>query len=91
MALDVDLRRFILGRFGDRLTELNIAQESLADDFDLVESGLIDSLEFVNLIGEIETEFGLEVDLGDYDPEEFTTIGILVRCALGKAGSGMQR
>jgi acyl carrier protein len=44
----------------------------------LVDDGYLDSLDFINLIGAIEIEFSVEIDLGDYDPEVFTTLSGLV-------------
>ncbi len=53
----------------------------LRDDLNLVDTGLFDSLGFVHLVSGIEKEFNLELDTGDWEPEEFTLLGNLVRAA----------
>jgi acyl carrier protein len=45
------------------------------DDVDLIESGLLDSLALVNLIAEIEHEFGLELALDSLDLDNFRSLG----------------
>jgi acyl carrier protein len=49
------------------------------DHFNLVESGLFDSLGFVDLFSSIEKNFGLIIDVGDMAPEELIILGNLVR------------
>lgn len=46
----------------------------LNDDTDLLATGWLDSLGFVDLLGYVEKTTGREVDLGDADPSEFTTV-----------------
>ena len=88
MTETASLRRFILERLAEALDELDLDAENVPDAFELVGSGAIDSMDFVNLIGEIETEFDIEIDLSEHEPEEFTTLGGLVRCAAaGTAGT----
>jgi acyl carrier protein len=41
----------------------------------LIADGLIDSLGFLNLVGALESAFAVELDFGERDPDEFTTIG----------------
>ena len=52
---------------------------AIADDFDLLESGVIDSMGFVDLIGKIEEALGAEIELDELDPEEHTKLGPLSR------------
>jgi acyl carrier protein len=54
----------------------------LTGDTDLMESGLLDSVGFVELIVYIEGQTGCSVDLTDVDPSEFTTVNGLCRIAL---------
>ena len=56
--------------------------EDLQDDFSLVESGLFDSVGFVNLVAALETEFDIEIDFAEFDPEEFMTLGGIVQCSV---------
>jgi acyl carrier protein len=48
----------------------------------LIESGLLDSIEFVELIMFMERQTGCNIDLTDVDPGEFTTVEGLSRIAL---------
>jgi acyl carrier protein len=51
----------------------------LTDNLDLVGSGIYDSMSFLDAIGEIEGRLGMEVDLADLDPDEYTRLGGLVK------------
>ena len=48
----------------------------------LMESGLLDSLAFVELIVFMEGQRGYNIDLTDVDPSEFTSVEGLSRIAL---------
>ena len=74
------LRQFIVGKITNRLVQLDIESSSLSDSFDLMGSGAIDSMEFINLLGEIEMAFDIDLDFSEYDPSEFTTLGGLMGC-----------
>jgi methoxymalonate biosynthesis acyl carrier protein len=59
------IRRFLLG-------SINIPD--LSDDDNLFEMGLVNSLFAVQLMTFIEKTFGLEVEIGDLDIENFKSI-----------------
>ncbi|WP_433802916.1 acyl carrier protein [Actinomycetospora sp. CA-084318] len=46
-------------------------------DTDLVEEGLLDSLALVSLIVALEAEFGVIVDLDEFDPDDFRTVSAM--------------
>jgi acyl carrier protein len=50
----------------------------LDDEFNIVDSGVLDSIGFIDLITSIEDQFDLEIDLSEADPDEFTTLAGLV-------------
>jgi D-alanine--poly(phosphoribitol) ligase subunit 2 len=54
-----------------------LALDVPADDVDLFESGLIDSLAFAELLVALEREFGIAIPVEDIDLERFRTIGAL--------------
>ena len=54
----------------------------------LIADGVIDSLGFLNLVGALETAFRVELDFGDREPEEFTTIGGLSGVVVASGGHG---
>jgi len=48
--------------------------EHLADDLDLVATGIIDSLGVLKLVSFIEMENGISIDPEDLDPDKLNTI-----------------
>ena len=52
--------------------KLNVRVPS--EDTDLIETGLIDSLALVELLFEVEREFGVALPLGDLEVDDFRTI-----------------
>ena len=58
---------------------------NIADNFNLVESGLFDSLGFVDLISAIEKNFDLIFDPGDSGPEELAILGNFILAAHSSA------
>jgi|GEM_PF-2013177 len=48
------------------------------DTFNLIESGLFDSIGLLEFLISVQEELGVEVDISDLDPEEFTVYSNLV-------------
>ncbi len=64
----------------DKLEIYGVRKDELNGDFDLVKSGLMDSMAFVAFVGDLETHFGKELDFDNIvDDEAFTTLGGLVK------------
>ena len=64
---------------GDRLKSIGIADDELGNHFDLVKSGLVNSLEFVDLVSALEKEFRCEIDYETVlEQGNFTTVGGLI-------------
>jgi acyl carrier protein len=61
--------------------------DNIGDDFNLVESGLFDSLGFVGLISAIEKEFGFTIDPAELESEDLIIVGNLVSAAARSAAS----
>ncbi len=53
----------IIDRIRDRLIRLGMKESEVTTDLDLVRSGVLDSLSFVDLIGDLESASGKQVDL----------------------------
>ena len=70
-----EVRSFLLARFADSLSAQGIEASAVADDFDLLSRGVIDSLGILEMISAVEEEFGLKLDLEELDPEQLTLIG----------------
>jgi acyl carrier protein len=59
----------------------------VTEDTDLIAAGILDSRGFIEMMLEVERQAGNRIDLNDVDPDEFTTIKGLCRCAMAQAQS----
>jgi acyl carrier protein len=57
-------------------------RDALDPSTDLIASGILDSVGFLDLLSFLEELTGCEVDLSDIDPTDFTTAGGLAAFAL---------
>ncbi len=57
-------------------------------DTDLIEADLIDSLALISLITEIESEFGIELPLEDFDVEQFRSARQIAECVAAGGSMG---
>jgi acyl carrier protein len=70
----------LLERLASRLELFDISSSEISDDFDLVQSGLVNSMEFVELVAGLEEDFGVEIDYEKaLEKDDFTTVGGIVR------------
>jgi acyl carrier protein len=80
MADRSDIKDFILGRLAEKLNRLGVSPAGIGDGFDLVRSGLVSSVEYVELIAGLEAETGVVIDFEEFiDADDFTTVGGLIR------------
>ena len=70
------------GWVGNKSRELDDVTVEITPETNLLLTGLLDSLAFIELVAFIEEQTGRPVDLLDIDPEEFTTIRGLCDAAL---------
>ncbi|ALG09248.1 phosphopantetheine-binding protein [Kibdelosporangium phytohabitans] len=63
------IKQFVLEQFLP-----DVAASDLADDYDLVDGGVVDSLGLLKLLAWLEDEFGLPVDDLELAPDTFRTI-----------------
>ena len=56
----------------------------LAEDADLMATGVLDSMGFIELLAYVESITGVRIDFSDLDPEEFTSIEGLSRSAVSR-------
>jgi acyl carrier protein len=76
-----NVREFLLMRYSEPMTAMQLNLAELPDDFDLLLSGVIDSFGILEMINAIEAEFGIQLDLALLDAEDITKIGPLARYA----------
>jgi acyl carrier protein len=75
-----DIKDFILDLISEKLSVFNIKRGEVNSDFDLVKSGLLDSMSFIDLVAELEDKYKLEVDFEEAaDNNDFTTMTGLIQ------------
>jgi acyl carrier protein len=74
-----NVREFLLTRYSEPITAMQLNLAELSDDFDFLLSGVIDSFGIVEMISAIEDEFRIQLDLSLLDAEDLTRIGPLAR------------
>ena len=63
-----------------KLERLGIEERELTTGFDLVKSGFVNSLEFVELVTQMEKHFGIEIDFDkELESSDFTTFGGVIK------------
>lgn len=72
------LRAFILKKFPRARTQ------NLHDDDSLLESGIVDSLGVLDLVGFVENEFGITVSDEELQPENFRSVSSLTQFVKSK-------
>jgi len=55
----------------------DVAAEELADDYDLIASGVVDSLSLLRLIDWLETEFEIPIDDIEISEKDFVTVAAI--------------
>ncbi len=78
-------REMIIELLAPQLSQSGKTAGDLNGNTDLVQTGVVDSLGFIDLIVALERKTGVEMDLFDTDPSEFVTLDGLanqvLRCA----------
>ena len=83
--MELETRKQVMELIGEKLKRLDIRESELGDGFDLVKSGLLNSLEFVDLVASLEKINDYEIDFeAALDTGEFTTVGGLIRAFKNK-------
>jgi len=73
------IRLFLLDKYREPIEAIGFIPEDLADDFDFLLTGVIDSLGILEMMGAIEEEFQVEIDLAALDADQITVLGPLSR------------
>ena len=73
------VRKFLLTRYSEPITAMQLYLTELPDDFDFLLTGVIDSFGILEMISAIEDEFRIQLDLALLDAEDITRIGPLAR------------
>lgn len=74
-----EVREFVISRLKEKLILFDISGDELKDSFDLVRSGLLDSMAFVDLVAGLEEKYELEIDFEKAAASDnFTQLGGLM-------------
>ena len=76
---EAGIRRFLLDKYREPIGAIGLIPDELADDFDFLLNGVIDSFGILEMISAIEQEFEIELDLEALDAEQITVLGPLAR------------
>lgn len=69
------VRTFVVDALSEQLAEAGLEPAGVPDDLDLLDAGVIDSFGILELIGEVEERFAIEIDFDELDPEGMTVLG----------------
>jgi acyl carrier protein len=74
-----EVRNFLTGKYADAIQGVGSDPATVADDFDFLLSGVVDSFGILEMVSSIEKQFGVELDLASLDAEQMTILGPLSR------------
>jgi acyl carrier protein len=78
--MENDTRKQVIELLQDKLQRLSIKENEIGNNFDLVKTGLLNSLEFVDMVASLEKLNNIEIDFEKaLVSGEFTTIGGLIK------------
>ena len=69
-----NVREFILKKFEPALRDHGMSVDKVPEDFDLFAEGIVDSMGVLNMITDVETEFGITLDMEKLDAEQLTIL-----------------
>jgi acyl carrier protein len=73
------VRRILEDKAAKKGADVSDIQETT----NFIDAGLLDSLEFIELITAVEQQHGVVIDFSPYEPDEFSTVAGFARCAAG--------
>jgi acetyltransferase-like isoleucine patch superfamily enzyme/acyl carrier protein len=87
-ALEQDVRAYVLAHVAEPLHARGLGVDDVPDGFDLLAEEVIDSFALLELIGEVERRFGVELDFENLDADDLTAVGPFSRFVAASAGAG---
>jgi acyl carrier protein len=91
LALSTAIKKDVMENIDNRIRQAlakvtGIPISMITSDFDLVESGVVDSIQILQLIDELEKEFFIRIMLEDFS--EFTTLPKIIRAIASSMEQG---
>jgi acyl carrier protein len=85
MTFEQTIQEFLLKKITEAIEKRGLFRDKLTEDTNLLDSGLIESLELLFLISQVEQVFSVDLDFSEASPEDFMTIrNLAARCAAGR-------
>ena len=84
LSMDRDARAAIRGFVLDRLAPTS-GRSDIADDDDLIDSGVIDSLGIFQLVAFLEETFGVTIGDQEITPENFGSVSAIERMVASRS------
>jgi acyl carrier protein len=81
------VRNFLLARYAEQIRGLGRTPAEVPDHFDFLAEGIVDSFGIIEMVGAVEKEFGMELDMSGIEAEEMTILGPLTRYVVAQAGT----
>lgn len=81
------VRAFLIAYLQELSERLGVIDQQFGDETRLLDTGVVDSVGFIELVLATEDEFGVSLDLDRHDPAEFTTLGGLVRAVVASGAA----
>ena len=70
------IQDYIFEKIKEKLDLFGLREHEVNTSFDLVKSGLLDSMAFVDLVADLEEKFSVEIDFEQAaDQDDFTRVG----------------
>jgi acyl carrier protein len=85
---ELAVKEFVIDHLQNKMIKQDIAAHEIDDSFNFIESGIVDSMGFLELMTVVEKRFKIEIDFEDYDPSEFTYLYGFVDCISRSKRSG---
>ncbi len=71
------VRQFLLAKYAGSIEGVGLVPAEIQDNFDFFLAGVIDSFGILEMIGAIEDEFQIRLDMAALDAEEISILGPL--------------
>ena len=72
--MESEIKNFIIEQLDTRFKRIGFLEKYLLPDFNLVQTGILDSMQFIELVALIEKKFNVEIDFENESPNSFTTL-----------------
>ena len=86
------VQSFILKKVSERakLLGLEVDGANIGGEESMLDSGFFDSLSFLDLLGEIENEYDVEIDLSEHEPAYFMTANGFASITIGSVADSFE-